>query len=242
MIRALIFIFLLSQNALAQTLRSPESVERDVQTQLTQSQMRHPAFAALAEQQPDFLSAWRTQLREQLIVLAPKQWPAASDAVALAESLNVANRYLMRADDKRVDAYFQQQRLLLDAARRDSRLCSRLLNTAISNADERYNAPWLMQAGFRKNLSALHSAVAGLVLQAQTPRRLPAEQNQLFMQRLISRMAQRFGAASLREYELIENENADPMTRCKAVWQVAETMHNEPLELRAHLVRIYFGR
>jgi hypothetical protein len=62
------------------------------------------------------------------------------------------------------------------------------------------------------------------------------------MQRLISRMAQRFGAASLREYELIENENADPMTRCKAVWQVAETMHNEPLELRAHLVRIYFGR
>ena len=242
MIRALIFILLLSQNALAQTLRSPESVERDVQTQLAQSQMRHPAFAALAEQQPDFLSAWRTQVREQLIVLTPKQWPAASDAIALAESLNVANRYLMRSDDNRVDAYFQQQRILLEAARRDTRLCSRLLNTAISNADERYNTPWLLDASFRKIQPALQTAVAGLVLQAQTPRRLPAEQNQLFMQRLISRMAQRFGAASLREYELIENENADPMTRCKAVWQVAETMHNEPLELRAHLVRIFFGR
>jgi hypothetical protein len=242
MIRALIFLFLLSQNALAQTRRSPESVEREVQTQLTQSQMRHPAFAALAEQQPDFLSAWRTPLREQLIVLAPKQWPAASDAIALAESLHVANRYLIRADDIRVDAYFQQQRVLLNLARADARLCARLLDTAISRADERYSTPWLLDARFNKNRQALQTAVTDLVLQAQTPRRLPAEQNQLFMQRLISRMAQRFGAASLREYELIENENADPMTRCKAVWQVAETMHQEPLELRAHLVRIFFGR
>lgn len=242
MIRTLIVFFLLCQNTLAQSLRSPESVERDLQTILLQSQAQQPVFKALAEQQPAFLSAWREQLRQQIIVSAPKQWLAASNAIALAEALKVSNQYLSRNDDERVDGYFQQQRLLLAKARNDDRLCSRLLNTVISDADERYNTPWLLDTHYRKMQPSLQRAVAELVLHAQTPRHLPTEQNQLFMQRLISRMALRFGNESLREYDLIENENANTTTRCKALWQVTESMHDEPLELRAHLVRIYFGR
>jgi hypothetical protein len=78
--------------------------------------------------------------------------------------------------------------------------------------------------------------------QQQPERKLPAEQNQLFLQRLITRMAERFGQESLKEYDLVDNENADPLTRCKAVWQVAETIQEQAPELRAHLVRVYFGR
>jgi hypothetical protein len=237
-------LLLLSQSIGAQTLRSPDSVTVAVQTELDRSQSRQPAYALLAEQQPDFLSRWRTQLRQQIIVMPKKQWSSASDAIALAEALNIANRYLERADDASVDAYFQQQRLFLDQARTDAGLCSRLLNTATSRADSVYGNPWLMDAQYRKSLPALQRAVSALILNAQQQpeRKLPAEQNQLFLQRLITRMAERFGQESLKEYDLVDNENADPLTRCKAVWQVAETIEEQAPELRAHLVRVYFGR
>lgn len=244
MIRSLILLLVLGNSAFAQNMRTPESVEQAVQNELAASQQRLPAMAILATQYPEFLNAWRVQLRQQLIVGTGKQASASSDAIALAEAMNYANQYLNRADDNRVDAYFQQQRSFLNAARSDTGLCGRLLNTATARSDHRYSAPWLLDARYRKSLPAWQRAVSELILQAQDaqPRRLPTEQNQLFMQRLVSKMALRFGPDSLREYELIENDNANPATRCKAVWQVAETMQDQHLELRAHLVRIFFGR
>jgi hypothetical protein len=240
----LTLLLLLSQPIGAQTLRSPEAVTLAVQAEMTQSQNRQPAYALLAEQQPEFLARWRTQLRQQIIVMPKKQWSSASDAIALSEALNIANRYLARADDASVDAYFQQQRLFLDQALTDAGLCSRLLNTATSRADSVYSSPWLMDGQYRKSLPALQRAVTDLIVNAQNQpeRTLPAEQNQLFLQRLVTRMAARFGQESLTEYDLVDNENAAPSIRCKAVWQVAETIQEQAPELRAHLVRVYFGR
>jgi len=227
----------------AKTAKTPEAYQAQAERLVAQTLVKIPAYAVLAQKQADFVPAWSEQLRQQLIVGAGKRERELSESIALGLAMHSGNDYLTAADDERVDRYFQQQRRLLADAQQDPRLCRLLLGTTSARMDQSGAPPWLMEKNYRAYKPELQQALTELIVNAQGkwPRTLPAEQNSLFIRRLVSRMVDTYGPESLKRYELMSNENASPEIRCLGLHQLYETIASQPLELRAQLVRGYFG-
>lgn len=227
----------------AKTAKTPEDFQKQAVRHVEQTLKEIPAYAIMAQRQTDFVPVWREQLRQQLIVGGGKRGHELSESIALGLAMHSGNEYLSAADDGSVNRYFQQQRRLLADAQQDPRLCRLLLGTPSARVDQTGALPWLMEKNYRKYRPELQEALTGLVVNAQDqwPRTLPAEQNSLFIRRLVARMADIYGPDSLKRYELMGNDNASPGTRCTALHQLYETIATQPLELRAQLVRGYFG-
>lgn len=227
----------------AKTAKTPEAYQAQAEQLVAQTLIKIPAYTLLAERQKDFVPAWSEQLRQQLIVGAGKRERELSESIALGLAMHSGNDYLTAADDDSVDRYFQQQRRLLADAQQDPRLCRLLLGTASARMDQSGAPPWLMEKKYRIYKPDLQQALTELIVNAQGkwPRTLPAEQNSLFIRRLVSRMVDTYGPESLKRYELMSNENASPEIRCLGLHQLYETIATQPLELRAQLVRGYFG-
>mgnify|MGYP006378326809 CR=1 FL=1 len=224
--------------------KSPEDYQRQASRAVERTLQEIPAYAIMAQRQADFVPAWREQLRQQLIVSGGRRARELNESIALGLAMHSGNDYLTAADDDSVDRYFQQQRRLLADAQQDPRLCRLLLGTASARMDQSGAPPWLMEKNYRKYRPDLQQALTELVVNAQGkwPRTLPAEQNSLFIRRLVSRMVDTYGPESLKRYELMSNENASPEIRCLGLHQLYETIATLPLELRAQVVRGYFGQ
>lgn len=227
----------------AKTAKTPEDYQQQAGRAVERTLQEIPAYAIMAQRQADFVPTWREQLRQQLIVGAGKRERELNESIALGLAMHAGNDYLSAADDGSVDRYFQQQRRLLADAQQDPRLCRLLLGTPSARVEQAGALPWLMEKNYRKYRPELQQALTALVVNAQGkwPRTLPAGQNSLFIRRLVSRMADIYGPESLKRYELMGNENASPDIRCTALHQLYETLASQPPELRAQLVRGYFG-
>lgn len=236
-------LLVLASVAQAKSAKTPESYRQRAEQIVDIDLQKIPAYGILAKQQPSFRPAWQELLRQQLIVGNDRKPHATSRAIALALALNSSNSFLLAADNASVDAYFQQQRLLLQKAQQDSRLCRILLNTPAQRSDQSGSAPWLLDKHYRGFMDDLQNAVTQLIASGgnQWPRTLPNEQSQQFMQRIVSQMAGTYGPESLQRYELMSNENASPDIRCKGLHQLYETINTQELELRTQLVRSFFG-
>lgn len=210
---------------------------------VARGKQQQPAFAILAEQQAGFEDEWREQLRRQLVVGTPGSPDAISDAIATSLALLNAGAYLDSAGDASLDALFQQQRVLVTLAQTDARLCARLLNTPSARRDEAGETPWLLRKPYRKLQPALQESVTHLVLDAQDKpaRALPADDAERFMQRTLGRMSARYGPDSLDDYDAMLDDNAGPARRCKGLHQLFETINALPPQLRAQMVREFFG-
>ncbi len=219
------------------------SVERNTDAALANTLERWPAYAVLVRDLPEFKSQWRAQVREQLIV-GNTRAAALSEAVALSLALNAVGGYWLPADDTAVDGLFQQQRRLLTLAQTDAWLCSTLLDTVTARMDASGQAPWLLQKPYRREIPALQKAVSNLILngEGKSARRLPEDQEQLFLQRIAAQMSARYGRNALDDFQLLQNANAAPAVRCRGLHQMLETLAVQPLELRAQLIRGIFGR
>lgn len=243
--KKLLFILLMAIASTAQSksAKTPESYQQQAEQIVEIDLQKIPAYGILAKQQPSFRPAWQEFLRQQLIVGNDRKPHETSRAIALALALNSSNNFLLAADNASVDAYFQQQRMLLQKAQQDSRLCRILLNTPAQRSDQSGSAPWLLDKHYRGFMDDLQDAATQLIVSGknQWPRTLPNEQSQQFMQRIVSQMAATYGPDSLQRYELMSNENASPDIRCKGLHQLYETIGAHQLELRAQLVRSFFG-
>ncbi len=242
----IIFIFLLISTSMladAKPAKTPEDFQRQAEQIVAVDLQKIPAYAILAKQQKNFLPAWRELLRQQLIVGNARKPHDTSQAIALALALNSSNTFLLAADNIHVDNYFQQQRKFLQLSQQDPRLCRILLNTPAQRADQIGTRPWLLEKDYQRYKPALQNAVTQLITNAenQWPRTLPEEQSQQFMKRIVSQMVSTYGPESLKRYELMSNENASPETRCMGLHQLYETINTQKLELRAQLVRSFFG-
>ena len=109
--------------------------------------------------------------------------------------------------------------------------------------DSAGEVPWLMQKPYRDRQAALQQAVTQLLLSGngKPPRMLPPDDAERFMQRTASQMAARFGPDSLKDYEAMLDDNAGPAQRCKGLYQLMETINAQAPELRAQMVRQFFG-
>ena len=222
---------------------TPEATQAQAEQAVTRGKRQQPAFALLAGQQEGFEAEWQEQLRQQLIVGTRGSPDAISNAIATAMAVFAAGGYLASADDASVDAFFQQQRFLVSRARTDDRLCARLLNTPSARRDSAGEVPWLMQKPYRDRQAALQQAVTQLLLSGngKPPRMLPPDDAERFMQRTASQMAARYGPDSLKDYEAMLDDNAGPAQRCKGLYQLMETINAQAPELRAQMVRQFFG-
>lgn len=242
----ILFILLLictATYAVAESSKSPEDYQRQAEQIVAEDIQQIPAYGILAKQQKNFLPAWRELLRQQLIVSHDRNPHNTSQAIALALALNTSNTFLLAADNTRVDNYFQQQRQFLQLSQNDPRLCRILLNTPAQRTDQVSSTPWLLDKNYRRYKPALQKAVEQLILNSenQWPRSLPEKQSQQFMTRIVSQMVSTYGPDSLKSYELMSNENASPDIRCKGLHNLYETINTQALELRAQLVRSFFG-
>lgn len=225
------------------TLKSPETEFARAKTVVDVSKQKQPALAILAEQQKGFEADWREQLRKQLVAGTPGSPETISDAIVTGMALFTVGGYLVKADNKHVDAFFQQQRILVARAQNDPRLCAMLLNTPSARQDSIGEVPWLLQKPYSAQLPALQQSIAQLVLDAQgkQPRLLPPAEAERFMQRTASQMGAKFGQQSLQDYEAMLNANAGPAIRCKGLYELMETINLQAPELRAQMVRQFFG-
>ncbi len=242
MLFALLLIYSISI-AQAKPSKSPEDFQRQAEQIVAEDVQQIPAYAILAKQQLNFLPAWRELLRQQLIIGNDRKPHNTSQAIALAMALNMSNNFLLAANNEAVDDYFQQQRLFLTLSQEDPQLCRLLLNTPAQRADRTGSTPWLLDKNYQRYRADLQRAVTQLIVSSenQLPRRLPEEQSQQFMKRIVSQMVNLYGPESLTRYELMSNENASPETRCTGLHQLYETINTQPLELRTQLVRSFFG-
>ena len=225
-------------------LPTPEEGLRRAQAQIDETRTHYPALDLLARQQPGFEEAWREQLRQRMVVAPKREARAASEAIATGLALNAINGHLARAGDAAVEGLFIQQRRLMAAAKDDGALCAILLNTPSAREDRAGTMPWLLQKPWRGGRADLLAAVSALVVDAQDkpPRRLPPEQERWFMQRIAGRISGRFGADGLARYERLQNENGAPLERCRGLHELFEVLAEQPPELRAALLRGYFGQ
>jgi hypothetical protein len=224
-------------------LKTPEADFTRANTVVDNSKKNQPALAILAEQQNGFEADWREQLRKQLVAGTPGSPETISDAIVTGMALFTVGGYLVKADNDRVDAFFQQQRILVAQAQNDPRLCSLLLNTPSARQDSIGEAPWLLKKPYSAQLPALQQSISKLVLDAQgkQPRLLPPAEAERFMQRTASQMGAKFGQQSLKDYEAMLNANAGPAIRCKGLYELMETINLQAPELRAQMVRQFFG-
>ena len=222
---------------------TPEALQAQAEQVVAHGKQQQPAFALLAEQQDGFEDEWQEQLRRQLVVGTRGSPDVISNAIVTAMALFAASDYLVSADDVHVDAFFQQQRILVSRAQTDARLCARLLNTPSARRDSIGEVPWLMQKPYRDRYKALQQTVTQLVLSGngKPARRLPPDDAERFMQRTASQMADRYGPDSLKDYEAMLDDNAGPALRCKGLHQLMETINTQEPELRAQMVRQFFG-
>ncbi len=225
------------------TLKTPESDYARAKAIVDDSKQKQPALAILVEQQNGFEADWREQLRKQLVAGTPGSTDDISDAIVTSMALFTVGGYLIKANNDRVDAFFQQQRILVAQAQTDPRLCALLLNTPSARQDSIGEAPWLLQKPYSAQLPALRQTISQLVLDAQgkQPRSLPPVEAERFMQRTASQMGARYGLQSLKDYESMLNANAGPSIRCKGLYALMETINLQALELRAQMVRQFFG-
>lgn len=221
----------------------PESAQTQAEQTVARGKQQQPAFALLAEQQSGFEDEWREQLRQQLVVGTRGSPENISTAIATAMALFAAGEYLIGADDASVDGYFQQQRVLVTYAQSDARLCARLLNTPSARRDSAGEVPWLLEKPYRAEQAALLAAVSRVVMSGagKPPRVLPPDDGERFMQRTAGQMAARYGPDSLKDYETMLDDNAGPALRCKGLYQLVETINAQAPELRAQMVRQFFG-
>ena len=213
-------------------------------TVVDDSKQKQPALAILAEQQKGFEADWREQLRKQLVAGTPGSPETISDAIVTGMALFTVGGYLVKADNEHVDAFFQQQRILVARAQNDPRLCALLLNTPSARQDSIGEVPWLLQKPYSAQLPALQQSIAQLVLDAQgkQPRLLPPAEAERFMQRHRQPDGRKIRTAkSGRDYEAMLNANAGPAIRCKGLYELMETINLQAPELRAQMVRQFFG-
>lgn len=222
----------------------PAALQQQAEAAVTETRKRQPAFALLAEQQGGFLVDWRVQLRQFIAVNGRRNTQTASRAIATALGLNASTAYLYRSDDTAIDALLTQQRHLMAMAQGDARLCGILLNTATARLDENGHAPWLLRKPYSGLLPDLESAVSAIVMSAQgrPARTLPEGQSQQFTQRIAARVGERHGREGLDDLALMQNDNTAPAQRCRGVSRLLEAIAEQPPELRAQLMRIYFGQ
>lgn len=239
----LYLLLALACSGVSEAAKTPEATQAQAELVVARGKQKQPAFALLTEQQKGFEAEWQEQLRQQLVVGTRGSPDAISNAIVTAMALFAAGGYLSSADDISVDAFFQQQRMLVSHAQTDARLCARLLNTQSARRDSVGEAPWLMQKPYRSQQSALQQAVTQLLLSGngKPPRMLPPDDAERFMQRTASQMAERYGPDSLKDYEAMLDDNAGPAQRCKGLHQLMETINMQAPELRAQMVRQFFG-
>lgn len=240
----LFLVMLLSACAgIPSELKTPETDLARAKTVVENSKKEQPALAILAEQQKGFESDWREQLRKQLVAGTPDSAETLSDAIVTGMALFTVGGYLVKADNEHVDDFFQQQRILVAQAQNDPRLCALLLNTPSARHDSIGEAPWLLQKPYNAQLSALKQSIIQLVMAAQgkQPRILPPAEAERFMQRIANQMGAQFGQQSLQDYEAMLNTNAGPAIRCKGLYELMETINLQAPELRAQMVRQFFG-
>jgi hypothetical protein len=227
----------------AKSSQISEQYQRKAEQIVADDLQQIPAYDILAKQQKSFLPLWNELLRQQLIVGTSRNAHDTSQAIALGLALNMVNYFLLTASNEHVNNYFQQQRLLLELSQQNPLLCRILLNNAAQRADQTGTTPWLLDKRYLRYKPALQRAVTQLIAgsENQIPRSMPEEQSQQFMKRIVSQMVNTYGADSLKRYELMSNENANPETRCLGLHQLYETINTQPIELRAQLVRSFFG-
>lgn len=240
LLASILLFFALMQ---ASAENQPGYYQQQADIYMAQTTSKQPSFALLSQQQSGFQPLWRELLRQQLITGKKKDGAAISQAIALTLAIQYIPSYLRDADDPSIDYYFQLQRRLLLQAQTDARLCSLLLNTQSSRNDQQGMPPWLLDKKYRSYIPSLQTAMNQLIKPRKDTwsRQLPAEQSQLFMRRTISQMANTYGTDSIASYEQMNNENSSPAKRCLGLHQLYETINMQPLELRAQLIRSFFG-
>jgi hypothetical protein len=246
MMRRLFFALLLAMPCIGSAVTDPDPVvlQKQADAAVTEIRKQQPAYALLAEQQSGFLVNWREQLRQFMAVNGSRNTQNASRAIATALGLNASTAYLSRSDDAAIDSLLVQQRRLMAMAQTDVRLCGILLNTTTARLDENGHAPWLLRKPYRALQPDLESALFQIVTSAQdkAPRTLPEGQNQQFTQRIAARIGERYGREGLEDLERMQNDNTAPTLRCRGVSRLLEAIAEQPPELRAQLMRIYFGQ
>lgn len=221
----------------------PEQYSQQAQQLIAQTKIKQPALATLAKQHNAFDVQWHELLRQQLIISKHKNNEQLTQAIGLSLALQYAASYYQFADNTSIDNFLQVQRRLLLQTQTDARLCGILINTASSRVDQQGMQPWLLEKSYRMHTTDIQNAMTLLIQSGQNPwpRTLPDDQRELFMRRTISQMANIYGADSIKNYEQMNNENSSPANRCLGLYQLYETINRQPLELRAQLIRSFFG-
>jgi hypothetical protein len=238
-----IFLFSVLITGISKAELKPNFYQEQADRYIAQTKSEQPSFALLSQEQSGYEPLWRELLRQQLITSKKRDSAHISQAIALALAIQYVPPYLRYADDSNINYYFQLQRQFLLQAQTDGRLCRLLLNTQSSRIDQQGMSPWLLDKNYREYIPTLQTAMNQLITPKLNPwaRQLPAEQSQLFMRRSISQMANTYGPDSIILYEQMNNENASPAKRCLGLYQLYETINTQPLELRAQLIRSFFG-
>ncbi|MBP6300267.1 MAG: hypothetical protein KA365_07635 [Arenimonas sp.] len=221
----------------------PEKYSQQAEQLIAQTKIKQPALAILAKQFNAFDAQWQELLRQQLIIRTHKNSEQLSNAIGLSLALQYAASYYQYTDNTSLDYFLQVQRRLFLQAQTDPRLCGILMNTASSRVDQQGMQPWLLEKNYRSHAAGIQKAMNLLIQSEQSPwpRTLPDNQRESFMRRTINQMANIYGADSIKNFEQMNNENSSPTNRCLALHQLYETINAQPLELRAQLLRSFFG-
>lgn len=222
---------------------TPAQYSAQAEQLIAQTKLQQPALVILAKAYNGFDIEWRELLRQQLIVNQHKNKAQLSLAIGLSLSMQYASSFYQYADDASIDYFLQLQRRMLLQAQSDARLCGLLLNTPSSRIDQQGMMPWLLDKKYRMYIPTIQTAMTQLIQSAQSPwpRKLPEQQSQLFMRRIVSQMADTYGQDSIKNYEQMNNDNVNPAIRCRSLFQLYETINQQPLQLRALLIRSFFG-
>lgn len=240
----LLFSFMLLASSSHAARIDPDALRQQANTIVAKTRKQQPAYDQLAEQQNDYLVNWRERMRQYLAIHGNHNTSAASRAIATALALNVSTTYLNRSHDTAIDALLLQQRRLMTLAQSDPLLCNILLNSASARQDESGRIPWLLRTPYNAMMPELESALLQVIQGAQdiAPRTLPVEQNSQFTQRVSTRIRERYGEEGLNDLARLQNDNTAALQRCRGISRLLEVIAEQPLELRAQLMRIYFGQ
>lgn len=217
-------------------------------TGIEQAMQRHALFATLVEDKPGFRDEWEGRLRLQLQLDArlSADTHASTDAgvqAGMALAMDAAKPYLMRASDEASNHFLSSLSKLIAEGEKDPEVCLAYVETGDSDprstrrreqVEERLGP--LLRHDLLQSLSAVVASGRNGEKRVLTREELPHA-----LQPVILAMAARHGTESLQGLGRINDRQAPPAARCRAMAQMLAAFREQPEQRRAMLARTLFS-
>lgn len=235
---SLLLGLLLAQAAAATTSTTPEAAG------IEQAMRRHALFAMLVEDRPGFRTEWEQNLRLRVQLDARLgSDPDASLQAGMALAMEASKSYLMRASDAASNRFLDSLSKVIAEGEKDPEICLAYVETggqdqySVSRR-ERVEARLgpLLREDMLESLSAVVASGRSGEKRVLTREELPNA-----IQPVIQAMARRHGPESLQGLGKVNDRQAPPDERCRAMAQMLAAFSEQPEQGRAMLARTLFS-